>query len=206
MSKEEQAARPKIPAKIMVTNITQKFGGAGEFLDPGEKYGNRILGPGRSMQLDCPGGVLPEVLEVWGRRVSVHDATTGIEVLGTSGELTPGSVSPVREMAGDVDGDPKKDDFLEDEEPNMDEMEHALEARMPGTFGGERTGAISGDLRQQSGPGQRARVSLGSRNEEVVGGEISPIPGDRPRDLDNSAQYTIKAPRAQHVGGIIGKK
>jgi hypothetical protein len=199
-----KAPRAKIPAKIMVTNITHKNGGAGVFLDPGEVYGNKILGPGRSMTFDCVGGVLPDVLEVWGNMVAVYDAEKGTEVLGAGGgELTPGTVSPVREMAGAVDGDPKDDDFLEDEEPNLDS---AIDAVMPGgQMPAERTGPISGDLRQQAPP-PRARVSLGSRSDEVIGAELSPIPGDRPRDLDNSQQYTIKAPRANHVGGIIGKK
>lgn len=189
----------KTVTKILVTNTSQKRGGAGLFLDPGEAYGNKIIGPGRSMTFDCPGGHLPDILQVWGDNVSVYDALSGSEVLGASdGELTPGVVSPVREMAGAYDGDPKHDDFLlEEEEPDFaDAREAVLTSQM--------AGPIAGDLRQQSAP--RAKVSLGSRSDEVVGGELSPIPGDRPRDLDNSQQYTIKAPRAQHVGGIIGKK
>lgn len=202
MSKDVSGARPQVPAKILVTNISQKRGGAGLFLDPGEAYGNKILGPGRSMQFDCVGGVLPEILHVWGDNVAVYDASSGSEVLGPSnGDLTPGVVSPVREMAGALDGDPKNDDFLYEEEPDFSD---AREAVMPSHLAGERTAPISGDLRQQSAP--RAKVSLGTRNDEVVGGELSPIPGDRPRDLDNSQQYTIKAPRTQHVGGVIGKK
>lgn len=199
MSKTSAETPHKVPTKILVTNVSQKFGGAGMFLDPGEAYGNKILGPGRSMHLDCPGGVLPDLLQIWGKNVAVYDASNGMEVLGhVSGELTPGIVAPLREMAGQIDGDPKKGEFfLDEEEPDLD---GAIDAVMPSHM----AGPISGDLRQQSGP--RAKVSLGSRSDEVVGGELSPIPGDRPRDLDNSQQYTIKAPRAQHVGGIVGKK
>lgn len=195
----------KVPTKIVVTNITQKAGGAGYFLDPGEGYGNKIIGPGRSMTFDCPGGHMPDILQVWGNAVTVHDASNGVEILGSGGgELSPGLVSPVREMAGERDLDPDNEDFLNDEEPSLDE---AIDANMPNRLAGhspnERGGPIAGDLRQQS---SRTKVSLGTRTDEVVGGELSPIPGDRPRDLDNSQQYTIKAPRANHVGGIVGKK
>lgn len=208
MSKNALGEKPKVPAKILVTNISQRHGGAGLFLDPGEAFGNRILGPGRSMTFDCPGGVLPDLLQIWGKNVAIYDASSGIEVLSPSnGELSPGLVAPVREMAAAIDGDPKRDDFLDDELPGLDEMKNAQDAVMPGLVAGqsprELRGPIAGDLRQQA---PRAKVSLGTRNDEIVGGELSPIPGDRPRDLDNSAQYTIKAPRAQHVGGVIGKK
>lgn len=203
MTKTEKAEQPKPPTKIVVTNISNQRGGAGLFLDPGEDYGNRIIGPGRSMTFDCPGGVLPDILHVWGNNVVVHNALDGMEIgAPAGGELSPGMVSPVREMAGALDGDPKRDDFLDEEEPDFAD---AVDAIMPSQMASERVGPISGDLRQQSG-GARAKVSLGSRSDEVVGGQLSPIPGDTPRDLDNSQQYTIKAPRTQHVGSIIGKK
>lgn len=205
MSKDAAGTPRKIPAKILVTNVSQKRGGAGKFLDPGESYGNKVIGPGRSMTFDCPGGVLPDVIQIWGADCAVYDASNGVEVFGhAGGEITPGSVAPVREMAATYDGDPKSDSFLDEEEPDLD---GAVDAIMPSHLVGqsprERTGPISGDLRQQQ---VRAKVSIGKRSDEVIGGELSPIPGDRPHDLDNSAQYTIKAPRVQHVGSVIGKK
>ena len=44
MSKDAAGTPRKIPAKILVTNVSQKRGGAGKFLDPGESYGNKVIG------------------------------------------------------------------------------------------------------------------------------------------------------------------
>lgn len=189
----EKTARTAAPTKVLVTNITQKNGGAGYFLDPGEAYGNKLIGPNRSMTVDCPGGHIPEFVQTWGDAVTVHDASTGDLMAGpAAGEISPATLSPVREMTGSQD-----DDFLNDE--GDFDLNDARDAFMP-----EQSRPISGDLSQMSKP--RARVSLGTRSDEVVGGEISPIPGDRPRSLDDSEKYTVRAPRSHAVGAVIGKK
>jgi hypothetical protein len=192
MSQIEEAKKPAL-TKVLVTNVTQRNGGAGFFLDPGEKYGNKLLGPGRSMYFDCVGGHMPDFISHWGDAITVHDATSGDVLVGpASGELTPKAVSPVREMTG------TDDDFL-DEEPSLDE---AQEAFMPHRLTEESTAPIRGDISQMSKP--RAKVSLGSRGDETIGASLSPIPGDIPRDLDDSSKYTIKAPRSHAVGAVIG--
>jgi hypothetical protein len=185
----QQEARKRLE-KVVVTNVSNRKGGAGRFLDPGKDHGNRLFGVGRSMTFDCPGGILPEMIKTWGDDCTVHDALDGTEVLGTvNGELTPAKLTPAHEL--------QNREFMEDEEPNLKD---AVDAALPkNSFG-----PIAGDLRQQVHP--RVKITEGHQDDEVIGGELSPIPGDRPRDLDNSQQYTVRAPRGQHVGGIIGKK
>lgn len=199
MSDAQEAKKPAV-TKILVTNVTQRNGSAGHFLDPGEAFGNKLLGPGRSMYFDCVNGHLPDIIERWGDAVTVHDAASGDALSGpVAHEISRGVVSPVREMTGTQDG--VEDDFMDGEELNLDD---AVQAVIPSRLTDERTAPIAGSLRQQQAP--RARVSLGSRNEEVIGGEISPIPGDRPRNLDDTERFTVKAPRSHAVGAVIGKK
>lgn len=201
------AAQAALPSKLKVTNITRKLGGAGKFLDPGSDFGNVLIAPGKSMLFTAIDGTVPPQIQYWVEKgyVSVHNAATGDLLHGeiASGEITPGNISPVREAT--APSLEKSDiDALFDEEPDLND---ALEAVMP--EGIEGTGPIKGDIRQLSQPPiQRAKVSMGRREEEVIGGELSPIPGDRPRNLDDTEKFTVRAPRSHAVGGVIssGKK
>jgi len=194
----------KRPTKIRVTNITRNPGAC--FLDPGEKYGNKLIAPGHSMFFDCPNGNYPECTDAWiqNKQVRIEDANSGTLLSGApiSGEITPGLVSPVRPMSGSRDDD--MDPFGEDD-INLDD---AREAVLPGQLAGhspvENRAPMRPDTRQMQG---NARVSLGTRDEgNVVAGELSPIPGDRPRSVDESDKFTIKAPRSHSVGAVIGKR
>lgn len=182
--------------KIRVTNITrQTQGGNGKILDPGDKFGNRLISSGHSMTFDCIDGVMPDCVSDWLEKnfVRVHNASDGTLVAGPSnGEITATSITPAREVVAS-----KFDKNLDDEE-NFD-LDDALEATLPD----EITKPISGDLRQQSVPKTRARVSLGTREEKSSGSDLSPIPGDRPRSVDDSEQFTIKAPRSHAVGSVV---
>lgn len=180
--------------KIRVTNITKgREGGRGMFLDPGEKYGNKLIAPGHTMLFDTPNGSLPECVETWKERgfISVHDANTAELLAGPlSGEISPGILNPVRPATKSQD-----ESHLDDNDPfgeDLMDFDSAKEAIL------EHTAPVD------QSP-HRIKVSLGRSEEEVIGGEISPIPGDRPRDLDGGTA-TIKAPRSHAVGAVIGKK
>lgn len=197
---EQTSEKPKArPVKIKVVNTTKRLGGVGHFLDPGETFGNKIIGPGYSMLFDCPGGAYPGCVEDWLDKgsVVVYDAVSGDVVDGAplAGDVTRGVIAPVREMNGYQDDDLFGEDDLD--------LGAAREASMPEQTT-ENTMPIQGELAQQHHP--RTRVTRGRLDEEIVGGEISPIPGDRPRSVDDSEKFTVKAPRASHVGGVIGKR
>lgn len=189
----------KAPTKVRVTNITKRAGGPGHFLDPGDKFGNRMIAPGHSMLFECKDGHVPDCVDEWlaTNSVMVEDAMNGNLIAGpVSGEISPGQISPVREMTGADDDD---DLFGE----NDIDLNEAREAQFPGNdIITENTDPIRGNISQQ----RRARVSLGSRDEGSGGQGLSPIPGDIPRSVDESDQFTIKAPRSHSIGTVIGKK
>jgi hypothetical protein len=188
--------------KIRVTNVSRRGGGAGRFLDPGEKYGNKLIGPGYSMIFDIPDGVMPDVLEVWGKDAAVHNASSGELLAGPiAGELSPAQLTPARAASA------SEDDPFGNEEDDID-LTDARDAFLPGNRQpqNEPMRAITPDTRQHSGQAQRAKITLGTRDEEHVGQDISPIPGDRPRSVDDSDKFTVKAPRSHAVGSVIGKK
>lgn len=186
------------PTKIRVTNITKNPGR--RFLDPGDKYGNRIIAPGHSMFFDTPDGTYPECIQPWIEQnwVKIEDAKSGSLLSApVSGELTPGLVSPIREMRSSDE----HDDFGEDID-----LEDAREAILPGHLAGkspiESTSPMVPDTRQQ-----RAKVTTALRDEQVPASQgFSPIPGDTPRSVDESDKFTIKAPRSHAVGSVIGKR
>lgn len=190
----------KALTKIRVTNITRNKNSAGKFLDPGTEHGNKLIAPGRSILFDCPGGHIPECVQSWKDKdfVSIHNAVDGELISGPiGGEISPGLVSPLREASGTQDFHGSDENDLFDEEPNLND---AMEAAMPSRLPFENTKPIKGDLRQG------AHVSLGSRDEGSSGDlGRSPIPGETPRDLDNTAAFTVKAPRSHAVGQIVGK-
>lgn len=52
--------------------------------------------------------------------------------------------------------------------------------------------------------GARAKISYpGEENSSDTADGLSPIPGDKPVPVDDSAQFTVKAPRANLQGGVI---
>jgi hypothetical protein len=194
--------------KIRVTNITRQKYPAGQFLDPGKTFGNKLISPGRAMIFDCPDGHIPDIVAQWAEegKVAIHNAMDGAVIMGPiGGEITPGTVAPVHQVTR-KSLEQHDIDELFNEEPDLAD---ALEATMPEGLPFEKTRAMSPDTRQMQTPLQNsARVSLGKRDEgsQVQHTEISPIPGDRPRSIDDSDKFTIKAPRSHAVGSVIGKR
>lgn len=185
---------------IRVTNITNRNAPAGEMLDMGEDFKGVVIAPGRSKILRPPGGQVPDFLMDWVARgkVVIHDGSSG-DSLGSGAEygtdLTPKRVAPVREANGEQDLDNNEIDG----EPDLSE-EEAVEAAMP------RAGAVLGRM-QGTEQAPRARVELGMSEgtgaDEVIGGELTPLPGERPRDIDNAQNFTVKAGRQRGPGAVI---
>lgn len=183
---------------IRVVNITHERGAAGSFLDLGPEFKNAIVRAGGSWQ-GAVGDSIPQMFQDWAARglVRILDATNGETLFGAAQDITPRSVSPFREMGASRD--------IMDEEPDMDE---AVEAMLP-TQAGKRIverGAHMPDNRQVQSPDRRASVSLAETTTEVghVHDPLSPIPGNTPRNVDDSDAFTIKAPRYNSVGSVVG--
>lgn len=167
---------------------TTNIDGRGSFLDLGSEHQGIILPAGKSTSLEL--AYIPQLLMDWAEqgKIKIYDAETGEAAAGTSAvDISRGAVAPVGEVSA------SEFDIGEDE-PDLNE---AIPAALPS----RANGAHMPDNAQQS----RAKVTLGHENEEYPSDEISPIPGDRPRSIDDSAKFTVKAPRAQGVGGILGR-
>lgn len=174
-----------------VVNITNHVRPPGHFLDSGKENGDRLIGVGKSITIQAQSADhLPEYVRSWLDkgyvRVYKSDGTLLESAPPMAGELSPGSVGPIREMSAEV----YDNGFYEDEP----DLSAAVPAAMP-----ERMAPIIQSTAQSS-PSSRVRVSLGSENEGVPAGEISPIPGDRPRSVDDSDKFSVKAQRGAHLG------
>jgi hypothetical protein len=49
----------------------------------------------------------------------------------------------------------------------------------------------------------RAKVTLGSENEHMPADIHSPIPGDRVRNVDDTAAFTVRAPHVYQPGAVV---
>lgn len=121
---------------------------------------------------------VPEEIDQWMAKgwVRVVDAE--------SGDMLSPPVEYVQTAGARPDAVTQNDDLDEfDFDPST-----AKEARLP----------ANGELQPTA---QGAKVSLSL--EDQGNAEHSPIPGDKPRSIDNSDQFTVKAPRTQGVGAVI---
>lgn len=178
-----------------VVNVTHQKTPRGHFLDFGEKA-NKILGAGKQTVIQAESyEMLPDFVHDWVAtgQAKVFNATGGEQLSGSvSGEITPASLNPAREVRGEEF--PDVDDFTEDEP----DLSTALDAALPH----EQGGAISQSTAQMASP--KAKVSLGLETESYQANDgLSPIPGDRPRSVDNSDAFTVRAKGGKHVGGVI---
>lgn len=164
-----------------------------------------LVMPPHGMALDYKNTIIPankyailslehvdELLETWVTRgwVKLNQADTG-ELLSKPSELAITAGTKINEVA--VSQLPQSDDSL-DEEIDFDPS-NAREAAMPAGH--------MGDISQQSSPPIGARVSLGSESDGGANIGLSPIPGDRPRSVDDAEAFTVKAPRHVGPGAVI---
>lgn len=202
-------------AVFKIVNVTHTINPPGRFLslpptNPDNKNDHgRLVGTGKSVMIEAGSQhALPDQLQTWAKRgwIKIYDADSMSQVGGAPnvvGEIIQGTGSPVREISAD-----KAD---RDHEYDIDEIEpdvtSAREASLPIQQGGKTSfGAHMPDTRQDAGPQMRGKVSLGMETERFdpnVEDQLSPIPGDRPVSVDESAQFTIRAPRKNHVGSVI---
>lgn len=170
-----------------VSNI--QTGGRGHFLDLGVELGGKHIAVGKSIDLTAESPQhLPECIQNWADKnwIRVIDVSNPegpvISGLGVGGELTPSSINPISEANDDM--------FDEDID-----LTNAQEARIP-----EQTKPIMGDINQMS----KTKVSE-AMAEERVSTDVSPLPGEKPREIDNASQFSVKAPRSNQPGGVISR-
>jgi hypothetical protein len=152
-------------------------------------YHGTIISPNRYAILSVE--VVDHDLERWREQglIKISDADSGTVIGGSAldGAVTAGT--RLREANGEQDLD------IEEEEFDLSDAKDAVLPPIqshPGIIQDEKSGA---------------KVSLGSEEETFESTlDLSPIPGDRPRTIDNADKFTIKAPRQQHTGGIISNK
>lgn len=188
---------------VNVTNIAT--GGRGHFLQMGEEiYKNKIIAVGASFVVQAEQYEhLPHYIMEWADKnwIKVHDLdaqgdSSFVAGLRAGGEITPSSVNPIKEMKSrDIDkfGVDRDDSYDGDEEINFSD---AVEVKLPDTH--ENTRPINQSTSQMT----NAKISP-SMQEERHSTDLSPIPGERPVELDNSEKFTIKAPRAHQQGSVV---
>lgn len=169
--------------KYRITNTTAFLRHPGFGLDLDGHY----IGPNPTKPLIIELAVKPQVLEEWEDKkwVKIQDADDRTPVTKES-MVTPGLA--VNEAKGEEVID-KLNDELDEEEFDLG---NAKEADLVG-------GPVPLQGIEQH---PRAKVSLGSENENVGGG-LSPIPGDRPVSVDESDKFTVRAPRIHGVGSVV---
>lgn len=169
--------------KLRIRNVTGINTPVKKILDPGEKFGNITILSGRYMFLDADPKALPPPFDQWEVEgfISVQDATTGDEYSAPiGGEITRSALNPFSEVKGE-----DEDELFGD--PDIGE---AVDAVLPGNLKlGTTPGSHSPDIQQ----GARVSFGLETKNQST---DTSPIPGDRPRSVDNSDQFTVRAPSA----------
>lgn len=169
----------------------------------------RLIGAGKSFLLEASSPhALPIEVQNWAKKgwVRIFNAENMEAVGGTpsiDGEIVQGTGSPVRELSAQT-ADNSHEYDIDEIEPDVTQ---AREAALPTQQGGKTSfGAHMPDIRQQSSPQTRGKVSLGMETERFdpnVEDQLSPIPGDRPVPVDDSSKFTIRAPRSNQVGSVI---
>lgn len=178
--------------KIRITNTTAIAAkGKPGF---GLEFQGHYVAANRQLVIDLP--VIPVTLEDWQARgwIRIEDAEAAPVSRPGEATVTPGTV--VQEaVASEVLAADPGEDLLEEEF----DLAIAKEATMPVTDAGT---TILGSM-LQTPEGVRASVSLGSSEETVPADHISPIPGDRPRSVDESEKFTVRAPRSHSIGAVV---
>jgi hypothetical protein len=175
-------------ALFKVVNTTDKaMGGRGSFLDLGVDNGNKTIGVGRHILLEAKDKrFLPECVVSWAQQglVNVLPADENDDTFSQT-DITPKSVSPVAEVTA------SDEDF--DDVP-------ALSEAVPAKMGDENLGPVEGSTAQM-----QAKVTDAAA-EERYSTDLSPIPGETPKNVDDSDAFTIKAPKAKMPGSVVKSK
>lgn len=177
--------------KFRISNTTHLSSGpTGHMLD----YEGKLFAPGR-VPIVIEAETLPPLIEAWQGKgwVRVTDAVSG-DVVGMDVATQPIVTAGTRVH----EADPRALD--EHEFPLEDEVgfdpQTAREADLS-------VGAHAPNTQQMPENASRARISLGMEEEPQSLEGLSPIPGDRPRNVDDTDKFTIRAPRNTSVGGVI---
>ena len=170
--------------KVRITNTTylKTNGNPGFGLD----FLGNYVGPNRQLVLDLP--VIPIILEDWQRKgwIKIEDADAPVSSPGEA-IVTLGTV--IQEAAASRLNKTLDDNLMEDEfDPEI-----AKEASLP----------IKESISQTDA---KASVSLGAEEENISADLFSPIPGVKPRSVDDSEKFTVRAPRSHAVGSVVGRK
>lgn len=175
--------------KIRLVNTTASVKPPGHFLD----FGGKLIAPGKFELLDVIG--IDSVLESWANQglVQIRDAQEG--TLLASAPNVETYKQPVQTVAAS-ELDLEEDDF---------DLSEAKEAVLPNQ-GTEQQ--ITGIMQStaQSNIGEvpaRVRISPSLEDRGPESRDPSPIPGEKPRSIDDSDKFTIRAPRTQGVGAVI---
>ena len=169
-----------------ITNVTNlATGSRGFFLDVGKEAGGHLINIGKHLVMEAKGlEMLPAIIQKWAAKgwVRIHEVEKGEQVAGLQAgqEITPKAITPVREM---------NSDDISEEEPSLAE---ALEAKL--------ATEITAPIDQSNA--QTAKVSEAAA-EERYSTDLSPLPGDKPKELGDAAKFTVKAPRTKHQGSIV---
>jgi len=177
-----------------VTNVTNlALGSRGHFLQMDETYQNRTIPVGGNIVLKAEFyELLPQYIQEWAAKnwVRLYDMTAVegdgyIAGLRAGGEITPSSINPIKEMKGS--------DLIEDDEVDLTE---AFEAELKTS---ESTGPIVESTSQMQ-PSVKITQAL---QEERHSHDLSPIPGETPKTLDDSEKFTVRAPRSKQPGSVV---
>jgi hypothetical protein len=171
--------------KVRITNTTP-------FLSKdrpgfGLDFSGNYIGPNRQFVTEL--AVIPVILEEWKAKGWVRIDDADAAPVSSPGEAVVTQGTVVKEAAAS--------EFKEDlmEEDDFFNPELAKEATLP-----SQTAPLMGSLNQ--GAQQKAKVSLGSEKEHIPVDHVSPIPGDRPRSVDDSEQFTVRAPKVDGVATV----
>ena len=184
--------------KIRIYNITSFLHSPGIGLDFEKKY--IPPNPNKPLVIDLP--VIPQLLEEWAAKkwvkwVDADDKTPVTKETETV--ITPGPLSEAK--ASEVDALDELDDG------DIVDFSIAKEAALPGDAGVEKSGPVPLQPINQTHVEEpskgRAKVSLGSEDKMNMAETVSPIPGDRPRSIDNSDAFTVRAPRHNGPGAVV---
>lgn len=183
---------------VRIFNVTNTKTPVGHFLD----FGGTLIPSGKNAVVDLtkidmekhPGSTL-DCLQRWVKEgiAKVVDAGDNSPIAeAVENEFTPGT--RFNEVASSQLPETDSDDFEEDFDPAL-----AKEADMPATA---TVGAHSPDNRNV---GAAPKVSLSGEEPNWDNAGTSPIPGSKPRYVDDSEKFSVRAPRSTGPGGIVTK-
>ena len=222
--------------RIRVINTSRMKSHGGMFLDMGPDHKSFLIAADRFWTGEVTS--IPEHVQKWKEDglCRIVNADNGLDIGGSaSAQLTPGQLSPLREMRGADVGLKKadkvapNDDPFEEDEPDLN---LAVDATLPPLQGMPGVALGLAAHGRPPGPGEvegahmperpgqpkiaphhvhdRVRVSESAAKVDTsrvdTNNELSPIPGEVPRSLDNSAAFTIRAPRHVGPGAVISSK